>query len=93
MSEKYGFAYDGLERENIFQARKIKLLESRVTELEAHLREVCGLTVEAGTKKIVETMNAAEAAITHNVADHRPGAGGVRFGTATSSPGSVHLLC
>jgi len=27
-----------------------------------------------------------------NVADHRPGASGVRFGTATSSPGSVHLL-
>src|SRR5947199_148265 len=28
-----------------------------------------------------------------NVAHHRPGACGVRFGTATSSPGSVHLLC
>ena len=39
-------------------------LELRVAELEAHLRAVCGLTVESGTKKIVETMNAAEAAIT-----------------------------
>jgi hypothetical protein len=28
-----------------------------------------------------------------NVADHRPGARGVRFETAVSSPGSVHLLC
>ena len=28
-----------------------------------------------------------------NDADNRPGARGVRFGTAMSSPGSVHLLC
>jgi hypothetical protein len=31
--------------------------------------------------------------LTPNGADHRPGAGGIRFGTGTLSPGSVHLLC
>jgi hypothetical protein len=47
-----------------------KELEKRVVELETHLRAVCGLTVESGNKKIVETMNAAEAAITPNDQAH-----------------------
>jgi hypothetical protein len=45
---------------------RVNELEVRVKELEAHLTAVCRLTVEDGNKKIVETMNSAEAAVTHN---------------------------
>lgn len=58
LSYECGFDHDALERQNILRAQNI-VFKERILELESHLRAVCGLTVESGVKKIVETMNAA----------------------------------
>lgn len=65
MSEEYQDALRYAEQIGEY-AEQIGKLEARIAELEKHLRIVCSLTVEDGSKKIVAAMNAAEAALGEN---------------------------